>query len=119
LFFILEKIKKLHKKVLTSHNTCIILEVTRAKEVKKMKKIKVDEFEKKGKTIEVFVEIIGIDRYRILLKGNDKEVPAEIGKSRGIDGYRIYKDAVKKLFNTSIRESYALLSNKNAPKIKE
>lgn len=81
-------------------------------------KIKVDEFEKKGKTIEVLVKIVGIDRYIILLRTNGHEVYAEIDKPQGVDGYRVSKDGIKKLFNVNVKGD-VLLSNDNTPKVKE
>lgn len=83
-----------------------------------MKKIKVDEFEKKGKTIEVFVKIVGIDRYTIFLRANGNEVYADISREQGVDGYRVSQDAIKKVFNVNVKGD-VLLSNFNAPKVKE
>jgi len=83
-----------------------------------MKKVKVDEFEKRGKTIEVFVEIIGIDRYTIILRANGHEVYADISREQGVDGYRVSKDGIKKLFNANVKGD-VLLSNVNTPKMKE
>lgn len=83
-----------------------------------MEKIKVDEFEKKGKTIEVFVKIVGIEGYAIFLRANGHEVYADISREQGIDGYRVSKDGIKKLFNVNVK-GYVLLSNVNAPKVKE
>ena len=81
-------------------------------------KVKVDEFEKKGQTIEVLVKIVGIEGYAIFLRANGHEVYAEIRNIKGVDGYRVSKDGIKKLFNVNVKE-YVLLSNVNAPKIKE
>lgn len=83
-----------------------------------MEKIKVDEFEKKGKTIEVFVKIAGIEGYAIFLRANGHEVHAEIRRIQGVDGYRVSKDGIQKLFNANVK-GYVLLSNENAPKVKE
>src|SRR5690606_15108950 len=82
-----------------------------------MEKIKVDEFEKKGQTIEVLVKL-GIERYNIFLRANGHEVYAEIRNIKGVDGYRVSKDGIKKLFNTNV-EGYVLLSNSNTQKVKE
>src|SRR5690606_9856172 len=81
-------------------------------------KVKVDEFEKKGQTIEVLVKIVGIDGYAIFLRANDHEVYANIIREQGIDGYRVSKDGIKKLFNVNVK-GYVVLSNANAPRIKE
>lgn len=81
-------------------------------------KVKVDEFEKKGKTIEVLVKIVGIDRYTIFLRTNGHEVYAEISRIKGVDGYRVSKDGIKKLFNVNVK-GYVLLSNSNTQKVKE
>ena len=81
-------------------------------------KVKVDEFEKKGQTIEVLVKIVGIDGYAIFLRANGHEVYANIIREQGIDGYRVSKDGIKKLFNVNVK-GYVVLSNANAPKIKE
>lgn len=81
-------------------------------------KVKVDEFKKKGKTIEVFVKIVDIDGYAIFLRANGHEVYANIIREQGIDGYRVSKDGIKKLFNVNVK-GYVVLSNANAPKIKE
>ena len=83
-----------------------------------MEKIKVDEFEKKGKKIEVFVKFRGIEGYAIFLRANGNEVYSEIRRIEGIDGYRISKESVQKLFNANVK-GYVLLSNENAPKVKE
>lgn len=81
-------------------------------------KVKVDEFEKKGQTIEVLVKIVGIDGYAIFLRANGHEVYANIIREQGIDGYRVSKDGIKKLFNVNVK-GYVVLSNVNAPKVKE
>lgn len=83
-----------------------------------MKKIKVDEFRKKGKTIEVFVKIVDIDQYIIFLRANGNDVYADISREQGVDGYRVSKDGIKKLFNVNVKGD-VLLSNVNAPKVKE
>jgi len=83
-----------------------------------MKKIKVDEFVKKGKTIEVFVKIVDIDRYTIFLRANGNDVYADISRVQGVDGYRVSQDAIKKVFNVNVKGDI-LLSNFNAPKVKE
>lgn len=81
-------------------------------------KVKVDEFKKKGKTIEVLVKIVGINRYTIFLRANGHEVYADIIREQGVDGYRVNKDGIKKLFNVNVK-GYVLLSNENTPKVKE
>src|SRR5690606_17922293 len=81
-------------------------------------KVKVDEFKKKGKTIEVFVKIEDIEEYVILLKANGHEVYTDIVREQGIDGYRVSKDSIKKIFNVNVK-GCVVLSNANAPKVKE
>lgn len=83
-----------------------------------MEKIKVDEFKKKGKIIEVLVKIVGIDGYTINLRANGHEVYAKIRRFQGVDGYRVSKDGIKKLFNANVKD-YVLLSNENTPKVKK
>src|SRR5690606_13852487 len=79
-------------KVLTYYNTCIIIKVTKRRRKREMEKIKVDEFKKKGKTIEVLVKFRGIEGYAIFLRANGHEVYSEIRRIQGVDGYRVSKD---------------------------
>src|SRR5690606_13419914 len=46
------------------------------------------------------------------------EVYSEIRRIQGVDGYRVSKDGIQKLFNANVK-GYVLLSNENAPKVKE
>jgi len=83
-----------------------------------MEKIKVDEFEKKGHTIEVLVQMKDIDEYVLFLKANGQEVYTYVDNQQGIDGYRVNKDGIKRLLNLTVKKD-VLLTNDNIPKVKE
>lgn len=86
-----------------------------------MKKIKVDEFEKKGHTIEVLVQMKDIDEYVLFLKANGQEVYTYVSSQQGIYGYRVSEDGFKRLFpDVKLKgKGSVLLTNDNAPKVRE
>lgn len=83
-----------------------------------MKKIKVDEFEKKGKTIEVWMMMKDIDEYILFLRANGHEVYTYVSRQQGVYGYRVTEDGIKRLFNVNVKGD-VLLTNDNIPKVKE
>ena len=86
-----------------------------------MKKIKVDAFEKKGHTIEVWVEMKDIDEYSLFLKANGQEVYTYVDWQQGFDGYRVTLYGFKRLLPdvTPKGKGSVLLTNDNAPKVRE
>ena len=88
-----------------------------------MKKIKVDEFEKKGHTIEVLVQMKDIDEYVLFLKANGQEVYTYVDRQQGFDGYRVSEDGFKRLFPDvkpkGKGRGSVLVTNDDAPKVRE